>query len=157
MFVNGYRREAVRDSYAIIADEILESLEGTPVGAFITSVTTGGAYRQVAGELRDTHPEMLVGGAVLSDRSFPSLADDNRNLLRDVTLEGAWEMRDRLAREAGLLVGPKGAAAVKLGLQMRDRLDPETAIVALNPDAGQRYLGWEEETFSDFNREQTET
>ena len=157
MFVNGYRREAVRESYAVIADEILEALDGRPVGAFITSVTTGGAYRQVAGELRDTHPDMLVGGAVLSDRSFPSLADDNRNLLRDLTLEEAWEMRDRLAREAGLLVGPKGAGAVALGLRMRERLDPDRAIVALNPDAGQRYLGWEDKTFSDFNREQLKT
>ncbi|MFB6351388.1 MAG: pyridoxal-phosphate dependent enzyme [Bradymonadaceae bacterium] len=155
MFVNGYRREAVRDSYAVIADEILESLGERPVGAFITSVTTGGAYRQVAGELRETHPDMLVGGAVLSDRTFPSLADNNRNMLRNVSMADAWEMRDRLAREAGLLVGPKGAAAVELGLELRDRLDPEAAIVALNPDAGQRYLGWEGETFSDFNREQT--
>jgi len=155
MFVNGYRREAVRDSYAVVADEILESLEGTPVGAFITSVTTGGAYRQVAGQLRETHPDMLVGGAVLSDRSFPSLADDNRNILRDVSMQEAWEMRDRLARQTGLLVGPKGAAAVRLGLELGERLEPDAAIVALNPDAGQRYLGWEGERFSDFNREQT--
>lgn len=146
MFVNGYRREAVRESYAVIADEILESLEGAPVGAFITSVTTGGAYRQVAGELRETHADMLVGGAVLSDREFPSLKDDNQNVLRDVSLDDAWEMRDRLASEAGLLVGPKGAASISLGLELGERLEPGAAIIALNPDAGQRYLGWEEET-----------
>ena len=152
MFVNGYRREAVRDSYEVIADEILESLAGKPVGAFITSVTTGGAYRQVAGELRETHPDMLVGGAVLSDRDFPSLADDNQNILQDASLEEAWEMRDRLARQAGLLVGPKGAAAVKLGLDLRKRLDPDASIVALNPDAGQRYLGWEDRALRDLDR-----
>jgi cysteine synthase A len=152
MFVNGYRREAVRDSYEFIADEILESLDGRTVGAFITSVTTGGAYRQVAGELRDTHPDMLVGGAVLSDRTFPSLADDNRNILRDVTLEEAWQMRDRLARQKGLMVGPKGAASVALGMELRERLDPDVAIVALNPDSGQRYLGWEDEPLLDLNR-----
>lgn len=152
MFVNGYRREAVRDSYSVVADEILDSLDGRPVGAFITSVTTGGAYRQVAGQLRETHSEMLVGGAVLSDRDFPALADDNQNILRNVSLGEAWSMRDRLAAETGLLVGPKGAAAVRLGLRLRERLDPDEAIVALNPDAGQRYLGWEETAFPDLDR-----
>ncbi len=152
MFVNGYRREAVRDAYAVVADEILESLGGRPVGAFITSVTTGGAYRQVAGELRETHPEMLVGGAVLSDREFPALADDNQNILRDVSLAEAWQVRDRLAAETGLLVGPKGAAAIRVGLDLRERLDPDSAVVALNPDAGQRYLGWEESSFPDLDR-----
>lgn len=152
MFVNGYRREAVRESYAVIADEILESLDGTPVGAFITSVTTGGAYRQVAGELRETHPEMLVGGAVLSDREFPSLPEDHQNILRDVELDRAWQTRDRLAREEGVLVGPKGAAAVAVGVELQERLDPGAAVVALNPDAGQRYLGWEEEPLVDADR-----
>jgi len=152
MFVNGYRREAVRDSYAEVADEILEALDGTPVGAFITSVTTGGAYRQVTGELREHHPEMLVGGAVLSEAEFPTLVEDNQNVLRDISMDRAWEMRDQLARREGVLVGPKGAAAVALGVELQERLDPGTAVVALNPDAGQRYLGWEDEPLVDTDR-----
>lgn len=153
MFVNGYRREAVRDSYSVVADEILTGLEDQPLGAFVTSVTTGGAYRQVTGELRETHPEMLVGGAVLTEKKFPTLDDeDPRNVLVEVDIEEAWEMRDRLARTEGLLLGPKGAASVALAVQMQDRVDPDSALVALNPDAGQRYLGWEDESLYELER-----
>lgn len=152
MFVNGYRHEAVRDSYAVIADEILESLGDAPVGAFITSVTTGGAYRQVAGELRESHPQMVVGGAVLGSQAFPSLVEERQDFLRDVSIEETWEVRDRIAQRYGLLLGPKGAAAVSLGLELRERIGPGKSIVALNPDAGQRYLGWEEKTLTDFDR-----
>mgnify|MGYP000088425997 FL=1 len=153
MFVNGYRREAVREAYDIIADELLEALGDRPLGAFITSVTTGGAYRQVTGELRETHPEMVVGGAVLAQRSFPSLEDDaKRNILEDIDIEKAWEMRDRIARKEGLLVGPKGAAAVTLALRLQTEVQSQAALVALNPDAGQRYLGWEDDTKFELER-----
>ena len=153
MFVNGDRREAVREAYDIIADELLEALGDRPLGAFITSVTTGGAYRQVTGELRETHPEMVVGGAVLAQRSFPSLEDDaKRNILEDIDIEKAWEMRDRIARKEGLLVGPKGAAAVTLALRLQTEVRSQDALVALNPDAGQRYLGWEDDTKFELER-----
>lgn len=153
MFVNGYRREAVRDAYAIIADELLAALGDRRLGAFITSVTTGGAYRQVTGELRETHPDMVVGGAVLTERSFPSLQDDaEENVLADVDMERAWEMRNRIAEEEGLLLGPKGAAAVALARRLQTQVEPETALVALNPDAGQRYLGWEDDTQFELER-----
>ncbi len=143
MFIDGYRPRAVTDAYADIADEIRNGLEELEPGAFVTSVTTGGAYRQVTGELRTSHPELVVGGAVLSDREFPSLPDDDEHVLRSVSLERAWEVRDWLAAKRGLLVGPKGAAAFSLACELQNRLDSSRTAVALNPDAGQRYLGWE--------------
>ncbi|MFW6054084.1 MAG: hypothetical protein ACOC9J_04655, partial [Persicimonas sp.] len=119
-------------------------LHGRILGAFVTSVTTGGTFRHVAGELRETHPAMQVGGAVLTDYDFPDLRGHAYNRLRKVSLKEAWQMRDRLAREEGLLRGPKGAAAVLVAVEMRADLPDEEVIVALNPDSGQRYLGWED-------------
>ena len=144
MYVDGYRREAVRDAYTQMADEILSALHGRILGAFITSVTTGGTFRHVARELRETHPALGVGGAVLTDYDFPELQGHAYNVLRKVSLEEAWQMRDRLAREEGLLLGPKGAASVLLALEFQDDLPADEVVVALNPDSGQRYLGWED-------------
>jgi cysteine synthase A len=144
MYVDGYRRQAVTDSYADMADELLEALHGRILGAFITSVTTGGTFRHVAKELRETHPALQVGGAVLTDNDFSDLTGHAYNRLRKVSLSEAWEMRDRIAQEEGLLLGPKGAAAVLLAIEMRKDVPEQEAIVALNPDSGQRYLGWEQ-------------
>jgi cysteine synthase len=142
MYVDGYRRQAVTDAYSMMADEILQALHGRILGAFITSVTTGGTFRHVARALRETHPALQVGGAVLTDAEFPELQGHAYNRLRRVSLEEAWRMRDRIAQKEGLLLGPKGAAAVLLAIEMRADIDDD-AIVALNPDSGQRYLGWE--------------
>lgn len=144
MYVDGYRRQAVQDSYTEMADEILEALHGRILGAFITSVTTGGTFRHVARELRETHPALQVGGAVLTDYDFPELQGNAYNRLRKVSLQEAWQMRDQVAQNEGLLLGPKGAAAVLLAIEMREEIPDEEVIVALNPDSGQRYLGWED-------------
>src|SRR5699024_6096226 len=104
----------------------------------------GGTLRHVAGELRETHPTLRVGGAVLTDEDFPRLRERTYNRLRKVSLEEAWNMRDLLAQKEGLLLSPKGAAAVLLALEMRPDLPDDQVIVALNPDSGQRYLGWED-------------
>ncbi len=141
LYVDGYRRHAVREAYRLMAHEILRTLGGTPLGGFVTSVTTGGTYRAVDAELRQHHPMLQVGGVHLTENEF---ADPDRpDGVEEMTLAEAFEWRDRIARAEGLLVGPKGAACVKLALEMQGRVRPDQAIVALNPDAGQRYLGWE--------------
>ncbi|MBA2665103.1 MAG: pyridoxal-phosphate dependent enzyme [Bradymonadaceae bacterium] len=142
-YVDGYRRQAVRDAYSAIASEILQALEGRVLGAFITSVTTGGTFRHVARELRQTYPSLQVGGAVLIDVDYPDLVEHQFNLLRRITFAQTWEMRDELARTEGLMLGPKGAACVKVALDLQQELSSDEIIVALNPDSGQRYLGWE--------------
>lgn len=144
MYVDGFRRQAVEDAYTVIADEILEALHGRILGAFVTSVTTGGTLRHVAAELREAHPALEVGGAVLTDRDFSELNRHAYTRLRRVGLEEAWRMRDRIAQSEGLLLSPKGAASVLLACEMRESLPDEEVIVALNPDSGQRYLGWED-------------
>ncbi len=145
MYVDGYRRQAVTDAYTDMAAEILQALRGRILGAFVTSVTTGGTFRHVARELRQTHPALRVGGAVLTAHEFPELRGHAYNRLRNISLQQAWQMRDRIARQEGLLLSPKGAAAVLLALEMRADLPDAEVLVALNPDSGQRYLGWEDQ------------
>jgi cysteine synthase A len=143
-YIDGFRREAVRDSYSEMANEILSALDGRVLGAFVTSVTTGGTLREVARELRNTHPALKVGGAVLTDVDFPDLEGHEYNILQRVGLQQAWRMRDEVAENEGLMLSPKGAASVALALQLREKMGDEEVVVALNPDSGQRYLGWED-------------
>ena len=143
-YIDGFRREAVRDSYVTMAEELLEAFEDRQLGGFVTSVTTGGTLREVARKLRETHPDLLVGGAVLTDLEFPELEGHRYNELERFTLEQAWELRDEIARKEGLLLSPKGAVSVGLALELREDVEDDEVLVALNPDSGQRYLGWEE-------------
>ncbi len=145
MYVDGYRRKAVRDAYSDIANEMLEALEGQELGAFITSVSTGGTFRHVARELRETRPNLHVGGAVLGNLELPDFKEHRFNSLERFSMEEAFQWRDRLARQEGILVGPKGAAGVALAVALQQELPDHQAIVSLNPDSGQRYLGWEEQ------------
>lgn len=143
LFVDGFRRQAVRNAYGDIAREILDALRDQPLGSFITSVTTGGTFREVSKHLRGTTPELRVGGAVLLDVPLETLGARDGDVLRHISMEDAWKMRDELAHKEGVLVGPKGAACVLLALELQESLNTSQAIVALNPDAGARYLGWE--------------
>lgn len=144
IYVDGYRREAVKEAYREIAEEILAALPGRTLAAFVTSVTTGGTLRHVARELRETHPDLQVGGAVLTQEEFPEIQKYDYTHLKKLTLQEAWKVRDEIAQKEGLLLSPKGAAAVLIALQMREKFPDDHAIVALNPDSGQRYLGWED-------------
>lgn len=144
IYVDGYRRQAVRDAYAGVAAEILQALQGEKLGAFITSISTGGTFRHVARELRETRPTLYVGGAILGELELPDFREHRFNSLQRFSIAEAFELRDLVARQEGILLGPKGAACVGLALQLQKQLPPDETIVALNPDSGQRYLGWED-------------
>ena len=143
-YVDGFRRTAVREAYRAVAHEILRSLEGQPLGAFITSVTTGGTFRRVSAELMEENPTLLVGGVHILENEFASVQLPDG--VREITLAETWALRDEIARSEGILLGPKGAACVKVALELQRELLPHQAIVTLNPDAGHRYLGWEHKT-----------
>lgn len=66
----------------------------------------------------------------------PTLADRNG----EANTEEAYAMTRRLAREDGLLVGPSGAAAVNVALDVARQLDRGT-VVTVFPDGADRYLG----------------
>lgn len=143
-YVDAFRRQAVRDAYRGIASEILLALRGKPLGAFITSVSTGGTFREVSPHLRQRHPSLFMGGAVLIDVDISSLKDHKRDVLKRFEIPHAFEVRDEIAQKEGLILSPKGAACVALAVELQSKLPPDQIIVALNPDTGQRYLGWED-------------
>ena len=160
LFIDGRRREALVDAVAHIAHEILEALDGQPVGAFVTSVSTGSTLRHVASTLRQFYPSLTVVGVriaapeeralfyadVSQARLFnPDEYRDAHYHVMEVTEEEAWTQRAELARTEGLLLGPKGASAVLGALDIRQRVTPGSAIVALSIDGGHRYLGYEPE------------
>ncbi len=158
IFIDAGRREVLQDAVRHIAREILEALDGQSVGAFVTSYSTGATLRHVARELRHQYPELLVLGVRVDPAhnaaSFyndvsPSVTTE-MTPLRGVRAETmlmnereAWLARAYIARSEGLLLGPKGAAAVLGAMRIRHRVPPESAIVALSIDAGQRYFGFE--------------
>lgn len=143
-YIEGFRRQAVRESYAGVSGEILLALQGKPLGAFVSSVSTGGTFREVSRHLRETHPAMVVAGAVLLDIDFERLGAQPGDLLERVSMAQAWEIRAQVARHEGMILSPKGAACVFMALKLQEQIDPAQVIVAINPDAGERYLGWEQ-------------
>ncbi len=141
LFVDGFRRQAVRNAYGTMAREIVTALEPIPLGAFITSVTSGGTYREVSRELLQRQPNAQVAGVRLVENQFAT--DAELEGVSAMSLADVWEWRDRVAQKEGLLLSPKGAACVKVAVDLQQTVPADRAIVALNPDAGQRYLGWE--------------
>lgn len=142
LYVDGYRRQAVKDSYRYLAMEIIESLEDTPLGGFTTSVTTGATFREVSRALRQMQANLEVRGAKLEENEFAT-AEENP-YISSVNLAQLWEIRDEISEKEGILLGPKGAACVQIALDLEAELAPGRSIVALNPDSGQRYIGWED-------------
>lgn len=72
----------------------------------------------------------------------PTLADDNV----EVATEDALAMARRLVREEGLFVGPSSAANVFAALRLATSLSPDSMVVTILCDGGERYLSenfWE--------------
>lgn len=143
VYVDGYRRVAVKEAYAHLAQEIVSDLGVLVLGGFVTSVTTGATFREVSRILRAAHPHLEVRGARLVENEFAT-AEENP-FIHQVSMRDVWRIRDEIAQKTGLLLGPKGAACVVLCLELQAELPEGRAIVALNPDSGGRYAGWEDQ------------
>ncbi len=138
--------------------EILEQTGGQ-VTHFVAGLGTSGTFMGTGRRLRAAErsielvavqPDSPLHGleglkhmaSALVPRIFdPSLAD--RNL--SVTTEDAHAMTRRLAREAGLFVGPSSGAALAASIQVAGAID-HGLIVTIFPDGGGRYLSesfWE--------------
>ena len=61
-----------------------------------------------------------------------------------VTDEEAWEMKLRLAREEGLLVGTSSGAAVVAALRVARELGAGKRVATVLPDTGERYFSMAE-------------
>ena len=140
--------------------EILESLDGRRIDAFVAGVGTGGTVTGVGEVLKSKVPGIQViavepaRSPVLSGgRARPHAIQGigasfvpgvlNRQVLdRIMTVrdEDALAWARRLAREEGLLVGVSAGAAAFAACVVAAELEPAQLVVTVLPDTGERYL-----------------
>jgi cysteine synthase A len=156
-FQNPANPDAHRRTTAL---EILESLDGRRIDAFVAGVGTGGTVTGVGEVLKAKVPGIQViavepaRSPVLSGgRARPHAIQGigasfvpgvlNRQVLdRVMTVrdEDALAWARRLAREEGLLVGISAGAAAFAACAVAAELDPTRLVVTVLPDTGERYL-----------------
>jgi cysteine synthase A len=147
--------------------EIWEDTEGK-VDIFVSGVGTGGTLTGVSRYIKKTRGKKIVSVAVEPTNSpvitqtrlgvpltptphkiqgigagfIPQNLDLSLvDLVEQVTNEEAIDLARRLAREEGLLSGISSGAAIAAALRLaRDPANKGKTIVAILPDAGERYL-----------------
>jgi cysteine synthase A len=142
------------------ASEILEAFDGEEIHAFVAAVGTGGTITGVGRALKARFPSarviavepassrVLVGGAPgpskiqgINAGFVPANYDASVvDEVRHVEDRAAFEMKQRLAREEGLLVGMSAAANVCIAATLAKELGPAKNIVTVLCDTGERYF-----------------
>ncbi len=146
------------------AGEIIESMHGLSIDAFVAGVGTGGTISGVGETLRrevspapriiavepascatisrgERGPSKIQGLAAgfVPRNYYPRFVDE----VRTVTDADAWRMKAELARGEGLLVGISAGAAVHVALEVARELGPGKNVVTVLPDTGERYFSLE--------------
>lgn len=144
--------------------EILEAMGEQAVDAFVAAVGTGGTVSGVGEVLREKHPGVRV--IAVEPASSPVLSGGDpgptkiqgigagfvpRNYdagvpheVRTVRDRAAYEMKNRLAREEGLLVGISAGANVVVASEVARELGPGKHVVTVLCDTGERYFSLDE-------------
>lgn len=148
------------------ARELVEAFraEGVAPDAFVAGVGTGGTVTGVAAVLRREFPGILL--VAVEPESCPVLSGGVAGPTRIQGLgagfvppvldraaydrvertsdEAAWTMRERLAREEGLLVGVSAGAAAVAALRIAAELGAGRRVATVFPDNGERYFSMAE-------------
>jgi cysteine synthase A len=146
------------------AAEILEAMGDQRIAAFVAAVGTGGTISGVGARLKQhdratrviaVEPEsspVLAGGeagptkiqgigAGFVPKNFTRAVTDE---IRHVSDRDAYDMKRRLAREAGLLVGISAGANVWLAAQVAREFGTGEHVVTVLCDTGERYFSLDE-------------
>ena len=142
------------------AHEILSATEGLTIGAFVAGVGTGGTVSGVGPELRRKHPEIrvvavepdacatisrgergptkiqgLAAGFVPKNFDRKAVSE-----IRTVKDRDAWDTKVHLAQREGLLMGISAGANVFAALEVAKELPPDSHVVTMLCDTGERYF-----------------
>jgi cysteine synthase A len=146
------------------AAEILHALAGDPMSAFVAAVGTGGTISGVGRILKALSPPPRViavepeatavisggkrgpskiqgiGPGFLPKNYDPSVVDE----VRTIADRAAYDTKVALARQEGLLVGISAGANVRIALDIARELGPESLVVTVLCDTGERYFSLDE-------------
>lgn len=145
--------------------EIVRAMGDLPVAAFVAGIGTAGTivgvgrYLKGEAQARSVAAPLVVGvepegsqtiakgergpskiqgiAAGFVPGNYDASAVDRLEAVRD---DEAWAMRDRLAREEGLLVGISAGANVAVAVRIGLELGPEAHVVTMLCDTGERYF-----------------
>ncbi len=146
--------------YEVTAEEILHTLGGTAPDAFVAAVGTGGTVSGVGKRLKEVNPLCRIiavepescatisrgergpskiqgiAPGFLPKNYDPEIVDE----VRTVTDRAAYEMKARLGREEGALVGISAGANVAVALDVAAELGAGKTVVTVFCDTGERYF-----------------
>jgi cysteine synthase A len=146
--------------------ELVAALDeiGLRADAFVAGVGTGGTLSGVARVLKKRWPDVTViavepescpvlsGGAPGPTRiqglgaGFVPEILDRRAYDRVVTVSdaAAWDMKERLSREEGILAGVSSGAAALVAAAIATELGATKVVATVFPDSGERYFSMAE-------------
>ena len=162
-FANPANPAAHRDATGPELADAVRALGRAP-DAFVAGVGTGGTLAGVAGVLRREWPRVALVAvepeacAVLSGGEpgptriqglgagfvppvLPRTAWDRVETVSD---EAAWAMKERLARDEGLLVGVSSGAAAVAALRVAREVGSAGVVMTVFGDSGERYFSMAE-------------
>lgn len=152
VFLNQYENLANPEShYYGTSEEILKQMEDKQIDYFIAGMGTGGTITGVGKKLKEKYPNIKIIGVQpvqnqiieglrsLKDGFVPTIIDfDLIDEIYDLEAEKALNTKDDLAKK-GILVGPSSGAAMYVCREIQKE-HPESVIVTVFPDRGERYL-----------------
>jgi cysteine synthase len=146
-------------AHAVYTAQEIERTLGRSVQAVVVGVSTAGQIMGIASRLKQNHPSVKIigvdveGSVIFNTPAKPykmtgiglSFAPPNLNLsLIDsayvVPESLAFSVCRALATKEGMLLGASTGAIVAAGLHMAKTLGPNSRVLMINPDNGDRYL-----------------